>query len=95
MGLGRSGRDQRRRGKEDRPRGPTPQDFDDLEKRLLDRGLDKPAIDLLLDGKEPNPPLTDEQACKNGIVYLDALKSLPDLQRLRLYALALEVMAHQ
>jgi hypothetical protein len=74
---------------------PTPQDFDDLEKRLLEKGLDKPAIDLLLDGKEPNPPLTDEQACKNGIAYLEALKSLPDLQRLRLYALALEVMAHE
>jgi len=74
---------------------PTPQDFDDLEKRLLEKGLDKPAIDLLLDGKEPNPPLTDEQACKNGIVYLEGLKSLPDLQRLRLYALALEVMAHE
>ena len=74
---------------------PTPQDFDDLEKRLLDKGLDKPAIDLLLDGKEPNPPLTDEQACHNGIVYLDALQSMPDLQRLRLYALALEVMAHE
>jgi len=74
---------------------PTPQDFDDLEKRLLEKGLDKPAIDLLLDGKEPNPPLTDQQACKNGIAYLEALKSLPDLQRLRLYALALEVMAHE
>jgi hypothetical protein len=74
---------------------PTPQDFDDLEKRLLEKGLDKPAIDLLLDGKEPNPPLTDAQACKNGIVYLEGLKSLPDLQRLRLYALALEVMAHE
>jgi hypothetical protein len=74
---------------------PTPQDFDDLEKLLLDKGLDKPAVDLLLDGKEPNPPLTDEQECQNGIVYLDALKTLPDLQRLRLYALALEVMAHE
>jgi hypothetical protein len=74
---------------------PTPEDFDDLEKLLLDKGLDKPAVDLLLDGKEPNPPLSDEQQCRNGIVYLDALKSLPDLQRLRLYALALEVMAHE
>jgi hypothetical protein len=74
---------------------PTPQDFDDLEKRLLDKGLDKSAIDLLLDGKEPNPPLTDEETCYNGIVYLEAMQSLPDLQRLRLYALALEVMAHE
>ena len=60
---------------------PTPQDFDDLEKRLLDKGLDKPAIDLLLDGKEPNPPLTDEQASHDGIVYLEAMQSLPDLRR--------------
>jgi hypothetical protein len=74
---------------------PTPQDFDELEKLLLDKGLDKAAVDLLLDGKDPNPPLTDERECQNGIVYLDALKSLPDLQRLRLYALALEVMAHE
>jgi hypothetical protein len=74
---------------------PTAQDFDDLEKLLLSKGLDKPAIDLLLDGKTPNPPLTDAQACQNGLVYLDALQILPDLQRLRLYALALEVMAHE
>jgi len=74
---------------------PTPQDFDDLEKRLLEKGLDKAAIELLLDGKETNPPLTDEETCYNGIVYLEAIQSLPDLQRLRLYALALEVMAHE
>jgi hypothetical protein len=74
---------------------PTPQDFDDLEKLLLAKGLDKPAIELLLDGKTPDPPLSDATACKNGVIYLDVLKTLPDLQRLRLYALALEVMAHE
>jgi hypothetical protein len=74
---------------------PSSQDFDDLERLLLSKGLDKPAIDLLLDGKTPDPPLTDAQACRNGLVYLDALQSLPDLQRLRLYALAVEVMAHE
>ncbi len=74
---------------------PATQDFDDLEKLLLSKGMDKPAIDLLLDGKTPDPPLTDAQACQNGLVYLDALQTLPDLQRLRLYALALEVMAHE
>lgn len=73
---------------------PTTQDFDDLEKMLLAKGLDKDAIALLLDGKTPNPPLTDAQACHNGVVYLETLQSMPDLQRLRLYALALEVMAH-
>ncbi|MGO9392131.1 hypothetical protein [Rhodoblastus sp.] len=74
---------------------PATQDFDDLEKLLLSKGMEKPAIDLLLDGKTPDPPLTDAQACQNGLVYLDALQTLPDLQRLRLYALALEVMAHE
>ncbi len=74
---------------------PSQQDFDDLEKLLLNKGLDKPAIGLLLDGKTPDPPLTDAQACHNGVVYLETLQSLPDLQRLRLYALALEVMAHE
>jgi hypothetical protein len=74
---------------------PSPVDFDDLEKLLETRGLNQPAIELLLDGKTPNPPLSDDQACKNGLVYLDALKSLPDLQRLRLYALALEVTARE
>ncbi|WP_294536562.1 hypothetical protein [uncultured Rhodoblastus sp.] len=74
---------------------PNSQDFDDLERLLLSKGLDKAAIDLLLDGKTPNPPLTDAQACRNGLIYLDALQSLPDLQRLRLYALAVEVMAHE
>ena len=74
---------------------PSSQDFDDLEKLLLSKGLDASAVALLLDGKEPNPPLTDEQACHNGLIYLAALKTLPDLQRLRLYALALEVMAHE
>lgn len=74
---------------------PGSQDFDDLERLLLSKGLDKPAIDLLLDGKTPDPPLTDAQACRNGVIYLDALQTLPDLQRLRLYALAVEVMAHQ
>jgi hypothetical protein len=74
---------------------PTSQDFDDLEKLLLAKGLDKAAISLLLDGKTPDPPLTDAQACHNGLVYLEVLQSLPDLQRLRLYALALEVMAHE
>ncbi len=72
---------------------PTTQDFDDLEKLLLAKGLDKAAIALLLDGKAPNPPLSDAQACHNGVIYLETLQSMPDLQRLRLYALALEVMA--
>lgn len=74
---------------------PTPEDFDELEKNLLAKGMDKAAVALLLDGKTPDPPLTDAQQCHNGLIYLDSMKTLPDLQRLRLYALALEVMAHE
>jgi hypothetical protein len=74
---------------------PTSEDFNDLEKILLAKGMSKDAVDQLLDGKTPNPPLSDSQQCQNGLIYLDAMKSLPDLQRLRLYALALEVMAHE
>ncbi len=72
---------------------PNDQDFDDLEKLLRKKGLNKAAIDLLLDGKTPNPPLSDAQMCQNGLVYLAALKNLPAQPRMRLYALALEVMS--
>jgi len=74
---------------------PTAADFDDLEKLMLAKGVDPAGVALLLDGKAPEPPLSDAQQCANGLVYLDAMKALPDLQRLRLYALALEVMAHE
>jgi hypothetical protein len=74
---------------------PTTEDFDELEKALLAKGMDKAAVAQLLDGKTPDPPLSDAQQCQNGLTYLDSMKALPDLQRLRLYALALEVMAHE
>ena len=62
---------------------------------MLAKGVDKAGVSLLLDGKTPDPPLSDAQQCQNGVTYLDAMKALPDLQRYRLYALALEVMAHE
>ncbi len=74
---------------------PSSADFDDLEKLMLVLGVDKAAVGLLLDGKTPNPPLSDAQECQDGITYLDAMKALSDLQRYRLYALALEVMSHE
>jgi hypothetical protein len=74
---------------------PTTEDFNELEKALRAKGMDQAAVSQLLDGKTPNPPLTDAQQCHNGLVYLQAMQALPDLQRLRLYALALEVMAHE
>lgn len=74
---------------------PTPIDFEALETALSANGLDKPAIALLLDGKAPNPPFSDAQTCKNGMIYLETLKSLPEPLRARLYALALEVTARE
>lgn len=74
---------------------PTSEDFTELEKNLLAKGMDRAGVAQLLDGTTPNPPLTDAQQCHNGLIYLDSIKALPDLQRLRLYALALEVMAHE
>ena len=56
-------------------------------------GLDDAAIAALLDGREPDPPLPDDRLCDAGLVYFQALKSLPDESRLRLYALAAELMA--
>ncbi len=73
---------------------PSSADFDDLEKLMLAKGVDKAGASLLLDGTTPDPPLSDAQQCQDGITYLDAMKALPDIQRYRLYALALEVMAH-
>jgi hypothetical protein len=74
---------------------PSSADFDDLEKLMRDKGVDQAGVSLLLDGKTPDPPLTDARQCQDGVIYLDAMKALPDLQRYRLYALALEVMAHE
>ncbi len=74
---------------------PASADFDDLEKLMLAKGVDKAGASLLLDGKTPDPPLSDARQCQNGVTYLDAMKALPDVQRYRLYALALEVMAHE
>ncbi|MCI4677927.1 hypothetical protein K9U39_09325 [Rhodoblastus acidophilus] len=74
---------------------PTSADFDELEKLMVSKGVDKAGVTLLLDGKTPNHPMTDALQCQNGLIYLDAMKALPDQERLRLYALALEVMAHE
>ena len=74
---------------------PSPEDFDELERNMLAKGMDKAAVNQLLDGKAPDPPLSDAQQCRNGLIYLESMKALPEMQRLRLYALALEVMAHE
>jgi hypothetical protein len=72
---------------------PRDEDFDLLERALVAKGLGKPEIDALLDGRYPDPPLPDDVLCAAGMNYLDVLKTLPEEARLRLYAFAVELMA--
>ena len=75
------------------PATPTDADFDLLEAGLRQRGLDRTQIDALLDGKMPDPPISDASLCDAGLVYFDAMKALPDDARLRIYALAIKSLA--
>ena len=72
---------------------PTDLDFDVLEKALRDNGLDNLEIEAMLDGRLPDPPLSDDRLCKAGNIYLETLKTLPEGPRLRLNALAVELTA--
>lgn len=72
---------------------PTDADFQALEAALRERGLSATEIATLLDGKAPEPPLPDARICEMGRLYLDALASLPQDAKLRLYALAVDLMA--
>ncbi|KAF2989794.1 hypothetical protein OGR47_04755 [Methylocystis sp. MJC1] len=72
---------------------PTDADFKALETALAARGLAKPEIDALLDGKMPDPPLEDAKMCAAGQTYLEVLRTLPEAPRTRIYGLALELMA--
>jgi len=76
----------------DRP-APSEADFKVLEAALAKRGLTKVEIDALLDGKTPDPPLDDARMCAAGQTYLDVLRNLPEPVRLRIYGLAVELMA--
>ena len=72
---------------------PTDADFALLEKAMSAKGLSQTEIEALLDGKTPDPPLADARLCQAGRVYLEMLKTLPEPVRLRIYALAVELMA--
>lgn len=72
---------------------PTEADFKALESALVAKGLDKVEIDALLDGKMPDPPLADARMCAAGQTYLETLRALPEAARLRIYGLAMELMA--
>lgn len=72
---------------------PTDEDFAELEKRLTERGLGAAEIEALLDGRHPDPPIADDRLCDAGLVYHDVLKQMPEDSRLRIYALAVELMS--
>ncbi|MBV9701951.1 MAG: hypothetical protein JO163_04415 [Methylobacteriaceae bacterium] len=76
----------------ERPR-PSDADFQALEQALAAKGLSQAEIDALIDGKTPNPPIEDARMCALGQIDFDVLKSLPEDQRLRIYGLAVELMA--
>ncbi len=72
---------------------PNDADFKLLETALSAKGLGKVEIDALLDGKMPDPPLDDSKMCAAGQIYLETLRTLPEETRLRIYGLAVELMA--
>ena len=47
----------------------------------------------ILDGKTPDPPIADDRMCTVGQIYLKTLATLPEPERLRIYGLAVELMA--
>ena len=73
----------------------TPSDFDfqSLDRALVGKGLSRPEIDALLDGKTADPPIADDAMCQAGETYLETLGSLPADVRGRLYGLAVDLMA--
>jgi hypothetical protein len=79
--------------KKNQRQAPTDADFQLLETAMAGRGLSQSEIEALLDGKTPDPPLDDGRLCRAGRVYLEMLKTLPEPVRLRIYALAVELMA--
>ena len=72
---------------------PTDADFQTLDHALVDKGLTRPEIDALLDGKTPEPPIADPTMCEAGQTYLMTLAALPAEVRARLYGLAVDLMA--
>jgi hypothetical protein len=73
--------------------GPTDEDFQILEKAMTAKGLGAVEIGALLDGKNPDPPLPDTTVCRASQLYLESLRELPEPIRLRIFGLAVELMA--
>jgi hypothetical protein len=72
---------------------PNDADFDLLEQALKSRHLNEIEIEALLDGKTPDPPIPDGRMCDIGQIYLETLDTLPEPVKLRIYGLAVELMA--
>jgi len=72
---------------------PNAEDFGKLEEALREHKLEKPEIEMLLDMRNPDPPLADTTVCKAGQIYYDVLRALPDDLKARIYALSLKLLA--
>lgn len=72
---------------------PTRDDLRALEDGLRAKGLQGDEIEAVLDAKTSDPPIEDERLCRAGRIYLDVLAGLPEPARMRLYGLAVELMA--
>jgi hypothetical protein len=72
---------------------PNDTDFDLLEQALKEHNLGETEIQALLDGKTPDPPIADARMCDIGQIYLETLTTLPEPVKLRIYGLAVELMA--
>ncbi len=72
---------------------PSDGDFQALDKALTEKGMTRPEIEALLDGKAADPPIADERMCRAGQTYLETLASLAPAARARLYGLAVDLMA--
>lgn len=76
-----------------RREAPSDKDFQTLDRALVEKGLSRPEIEALLDGKTADPPIADDKMCTAGKAYLETLATLPPEARGRLYGLAVDLMA--
>jgi hypothetical protein len=72
---------------------PSDADFNGLESAMQAQGLNQAEIAAILDGKTPDPPIPDARMCTVGQIYLKTLAALDEPVRLRIYGLAVELMA--
>jgi len=72
---------------------PSDADFNQLSSAMKAQGVNDAEVSAILDGKMPNPPIPDARMCAVGQIYLKTLAGLPEQARLRIYALAVSLMA--